>query len=365
MKYMIYTGIGIGDYAIILPVVKGIKNYDKDAYITLLYPQEEKRIKEKKPLFEMWNLIDDWTFYSKKQLLHSFINVIKSRLKHYDYGLCAQYTNATNTSIYPSLFMKYACKKIIGLDVPANPHIHFDVTVPRDEGKRFWLNLEDVVKKISPEISLCYDDLIDIEKINQIYKDTALPIDEDVSVFVCVGTGALGTKVNGKAYLNHIKEWRIENWVLLANKLAAEDYQVVLLGGEEEKKKMEALDHRLHRNVLNLCGTLRIDQSIAILIKAGLVVGADTGLMHWSGLLGKRSITLFGATDYNRFLTYNSDCIITDIRLNCAPCYGTERAAFCADHKCMNTIAVGTVYARIKSLLECKIDKNKAQALLK
>lgn len=352
MKYLICAGTGIGDFAILLPVAKGIREHDKDAYITLLYPVEKEKVIEKQPLFDMQCVIDDWTFYSKKQLIQSLVNVVKCKVKSYDYGLCAQYTNSPNTSVYFSLFIRYACKKTIGLDVSQNPKIHFDITVPRDTTKRVWSGFEDVIKQISPDIALNYTKLLKDERLISLYEELDIEIDPVRSIILCPGTVPVSNKINGQTYYNDIKRWPYESWVELANKLSSEGYQVVFMGGKTEERQLEQFRYEINKLVVNLCGKLKVDQSISVLSKTNYVVGCDTGLMHWAGLFNKRCITLFGATDYRHYLTKSSDYIVADESLKCAPCFGTERAAFCTDHKCMNNIKVNDVYKKIEKLVE-------------
>ncbi len=83
-----------------------------------------------------------------------------------------------------------------------------------------------------------------------------------------------------------------------------------------------------------------------------LVVGADTGLMHCAGALGKPSLTLFGCTDPKEYLPFGKNSKYICANAECSPCFGTLNSVRCEHKKCMQLISVEEVYTRIIDMLK-------------
>jgi ADP-heptose:LPS heptosyltransferase len=81
-------------------------------------------------------------------------------------------------------------------------------------------------------------------------------------------------------------------------------YDIVILGSKNDcgKIKIDPADESGH--VFDLCGKTDIKQLAAILSKSKLSVGADTGPMHLSCVLGVPSVFIFGASDIKETAPY-------------------------------------------------------------
>ena len=86
-----------------------------------------------------------------------------------------------------------------------------------------------------------------------------------------------------------------------------------------------------------------------------IVVGADTGLMHCAGALGKSSLTLFGSTNPKEYLPFGKKSHYIYLNLECAPCFGTLNSVMCEQNKCMRLISVDVVYNKVINLTSPKI----------
>lgn len=80
----------------------------------------------------------------------------------------------------------------------------------------------------------------------------------------------------------------------VVNELLAQDREVVLLGGEDEKPFAKSFETMLSRPVENLVGKLKIRETMVAVKELKLVLGSDTGLMHVAAAVGCPTVTVFG-----------------------------------------------------------------------
>ena len=91
------------------------------------------------------------------------------------------------------------------------------------------------------------------------------------------------------------RDWPIENFVALAQQLAAEqtDRYFVLIGGQLPEAKVQALRQVLGNRLINLSGKLSLRQSAAIIGELDLYVAVDTGPSHVAAALGTPAVVMF------------------------------------------------------------------------
>ena len=99
------------------------------------------------------------------------------------------------------------------------------------------------------------------------------------------------------------KEWPPDRFAALARRITATggplaDAPVVMLGGPGDEAVSAAAAASLGRErVIDLTGRLSIVEAGAVLERAGLFVGNDSGLMHIAAAAGAPTLGLFGPTD--------------------------------------------------------------------
>lgn len=71
---------------------------------------------------------------------------------------------------------------------------------------------------------------------------------------------------------------------------------VVLLGGKDETETAQRISQNCSNQVINLCGSLTLDQSALVLQQAYKVITHDTGLMHIAAALKKEILSVWGNT---------------------------------------------------------------------
>ena len=97
------------------------------------------------------------------------------------------------------------------------------------------------------------------------------------------------------------KNWPIENFALLSNKLVKQPSvknnfkSIIIIGSKDEKVKCSYLVKKVKNiSVINLCGSYDISVFYALLKHCKLFIGNDSGLMHLSAAANITTLGLFG-----------------------------------------------------------------------
>lgn len=101
----------------------------------------------------------------------------------------------------------------------------------------------------------------------------------------------------GDTPVGRAKRWPVENFAQLADALAERQREVIVIEGPDERgvgQQISALATS-HPRVIELAGPLK--HAAAILERAALYVGTDSGLAHVAAAVGTPPVTLFAAAD--------------------------------------------------------------------
>lgn len=145
------------------------------------------------------------------------------------------------------------------------------------------------------------------------------------------------------------KHWLDERWGLLAQRLHETIGIVpILVGGPGDRAHGEAIIAASRGTALNLCGRTRLDEGAALIERAALVVGVDTGMTHLGIALNRPTLTLLGSTD-PYFATGTARGRVLYHPLPCFPCY--RRPTCHGEYPCMRLHEVDQVLASARELL--------------
>jgi len=148
------------------------------------------------------------------------------------------------------------------------------------------------------------------------------------------------------------KEWFFQGYYeLVKNILSSGSRQVVLLGDRLKKASAAKLSKKVgsHR-LINLVGKTSLIELVAVLKKAAVGVGPDSGPGHLAAAVGTPYVTLFGPTSPRRAAPYKSEHLVVQSELSCISCYKKK----CPDlnSKCMLLIGVKSVEDKLKEALK-------------
>ncbi|WP_421989602.1 glycosyltransferase family 9 protein [Roseococcus sp.] len=105
----------------------------------------------------------------------------------------------------------------------------------------------------------------------------------------------------------HVKMWSSERFVTLADRLTAPDgplpqARIAILGGPgEQERRMAAPVLAALSGAVDLVGRLSLPEVAAVLARAELYVGNDSGLMHIAAATGVPTLGLFGPTPADEY----------------------------------------------------------------
>ena len=136
------------------------------------------------------------------------------------------------------------------------------------------------------------------------------------------------------------KRWPLEKFIALTKPIEQEIGLHVIIAGGADVAGMAI------PSATNLAGKTNLKQLVALLEKASLVVGNDSGPTHIAAALGRPLVTLYGATNPVRTGPYGRDDSVVQLDLPCRPCYSRK----CSHTSCLNWISVEDVMRTARSI---------------
>ena len=117
------------------------------------------------------------------------------------------------------------------------------------------------------------------------------------------------------------KQWPLEHFRTLATKLNQFNGTSILILGTNADAESGAEISEGIEGVHNYCGKTSLTEFLAILAKAKLLVGNDSGSMHLMSALQRPQIALFGSTSPTWTAPVNPNANILSRNLFCSPCF--------------------------------------------
>lgn len=159
------------------------------------------------------------------------------------------------------------------------------------------------------------------------------------------------------------KTWDLSNWLTLLTLLLNEYKNLnILVLGDQYDLLTEPYFKNLNSRVVSLIHKTKISELPGILYQSKLHIGGDSGLLHITGTVGTKSITVVGGSDPKIFGWHKINPekhLIIKHSLPCHPCYRhylpnqtkTSAPAACPDFKCLKSISAQEVFESVKSHL--------------
>jgi ADP-heptose:LPS heptosyltransferase len=150
------------------------------------------------------------------------------------------------------------------------------------------------------------------------------------------------------------KLWFPERWAAVADALAAAGARLVLTGGPDEQALAAEVAASMRSSALVLAGQTNLGQLAALLRRAALVLGVDSGPLHLAAAQGTPTLHLYGPGDAGRFGPWGDRAghVVLRADLWCSPC---GEFAACprglARPECMERIDVTQVVERALAIL--------------
>ena len=140
---------------------------------------------------------------------------------------------------------------------------------------------------------------------------------------------------------NAAKRWPIESWRTLIDRFLSDGWRVVIVGGTEDIPLSSGLS--LHERLRDWTGTLTVTQTTALLERADLFIGSDSGPAHLAASARTLSVILFSGTNQPRqWRPWSRHSLVMRHRVACQPCH--QKVCPLADHPCMAGLGPDRVY---------------------
>jgi heptosyltransferase-2 len=137
------------------------------------------------------------------------------------------------------------------------------------------------------------------------------------------------------------KRWPKRHWRTLVLRFLEDGWRVVVVGGPDDPPAAELLPH--HDRLRDWTARLSVTQTTALLERADLFIGADSGPAHLAAAAGTLSVVLFSGTNQSRqWRPWSRHSLILRQRVPCQPCH--QKICPLADHPCMSELNPDRVY---------------------
>ena len=142
-----------------------------------------------------------------------------------------------------------------------------------------------------------------------------------------------------------LKRWPISRWAEVSLYLKAKGYRVFLVGGKLDNAEISSVYG------VNLAGKLSWGETAALVSRASLFAGNDSGPAHLAVAGNTPALVLFGPTDPDSL--YEKDSIVSVCgTVPCSPCYANSVFPGCTGEKdCMTSIHTERVLQTLEEML--------------
>jgi len=141
------------------------------------------------------------------------------------------------------------------------------------------------------------------------------------------------------------KRWPIEHWRTLIDRFLAEGWRVVVVGGADDARAAATLAP--HENLANWTGRMSVTQTAALLERADLFIGADSGPSHIAASAGIPSVILFSGTNsVGQWRPWSRRSLVLKHPVACSPCH--QKVCPLAGHPCMTGLDPERVHRAAK-----------------
>ncbi|MBI4727086.1 glycosyltransferase family 9 protein, partial [candidate division TA06 bacterium] len=144
--------------------------------------------------------------------------------------------------------------------------------------------------------------------------------------------------------------WSTKRWTgysELVTKLKTVNYEIVIVGDNDDKDVADNIIKVSRTRGTDLCGQLDLAQLAYVLSKAKLLVTNDTGAMHIAEAAGTSALAIFGPTVKQfGFAPWRKESRVIETDLDCRPCslHGSNKCPKGKGHlKCMKFITAEQV----------------------
>lgn len=149
-----------------------------------------------------------------------------------------------------------------------------------------------------------------------------------------------------------LKRWPLERFVALCEWIQSDlDRPLVLVGSSEERDLVREISQGLRRPPVVLAGRLGIRELAAVLDRAALFIGNDSGPMHIAASMGTPALGIFGPSKSDETAPYGSMHRVVEKDVPCRGACDESTCRYVEHHACMRAIRVDDVQAAVREMV--------------
>lgn len=145
------------------------------------------------------------------------------------------------------------------------------------------------------------------------------------------------------------KAWPDDRFAALADHLTDQGYQVLVGGSQEEIGLVKAILTQAKSHLWSIAGSSTIRSFAALLKRAALFIGNDSGAMHVAAAVGTPLVALFGPSNPREWGPRGGAAEVIYKGLDCRTCFHPTCQR--GDQNCMKLITVEEVLAAVARLI--------------
>ena len=341
-KILIIKLAAIGDSILMIPMLRTLRKSFPDSEITFVCSYINEDIIRKIPYMNKIINCDVHSFLKNPIGFLKFVS--KIREVNYDIVIDAGQWERINSII--TAFTKNDCS--IGFRIDGQyKHFIYNMVVPHQRNKHELENFIDLLLPLGITINE-NDKILEYFLSNEnrkfayrFWQENDL---ENRSV-ICLHPGC---GENGKP-----REWEDENYIALGNRLMNYDknIRILITGSPLEVERSECIAKGIQKNVINSAGKFLLDDVVALVEKATLIVCSNTGMLHIASCVGTKTMGLHGPTNPQKWGAYNKNSVLIQSDKLCSPCLYLGHDYGCKSWPCMSHISVDDVFIHIRKAL--------------
>lgn len=346
VRVFIVAFAGIGDFFLMTPMIKHIKDRIKNSHITLLTDNETVA----EYLTSQRSIIDEVLIFKINKCSKShFLRCCFTLRKRKNDIFIIPYINLNQNTLLMGLLSR--AKLLIGHGNGGTyrniwSHI-LDIAIPLKE-KTYepyqYLTIAEYITQSNSEDIRLVIEIPDQVENSVYYKLDSLCINLPNSLLVQLSAS------NGQFSW---KNWLPSHFAKLLDTIIEKiKIDVVAVGGPEEKKIAQEVKKMMRHNFIDLVGKTTLQELIVCIKKAKMVLCLDSCIAHIASTFGIPCVALFGPTD---MWAYKGNFHVITNHVECQPCVSfINRNALagnvnnCSNRKCLNGVSIEKVFQRIQ-----------------
>ncbi|MBR6162867.1 lipopolysaccharide heptosyltransferase II [bacterium] len=152
---------------------------------------------------------------------------------------------------------------------------------------------------------------------------------------------------------NPKKLWSSDNFAHLIKMLDERNIRIIHVGAPSDRAAYEEIYKKtgeLKKKPLNLCGKLTLRESLALIKRADLIVGNDSGNLHMASSVGTKVVGIYGAMPVSKWGALGEGNKLLTSNVPCAPC--NKRGKCTHNLECLSAITPQMVMSAIEEILK-------------